>query len=78
MRGCYPRIAGRPAGYLYSQLVNFRGGQRDYPIMATLIENMSDDYMRELAQFFSDQHLPYPPPQTAASLPNSSLVANNW
>lgn len=65
--GYYPRIAGKPAGYLYNQLVNFRGGQRKYPIMAALIENMSDDYLRELAQFFSDQHPPYPPPQTSGA-----------
>jgi cytochrome c553 len=70
--GYYPRIAGKPAGYLYNQLINFRDGQRKYPIMASLIENMSDDYLRELAQFFSEQHPPYPPPQisgaTAAQL----------
>jgi cytochrome c553 len=65
--GYYPRIAGKPAGYLYNQLINFRGGQRKYPIMTSLIENMSDDYLRELAQFFSDQHPPYPPPQTSGA-----------
>ena len=26
--GYYPRIAGKPAGYLYNQLVNFRDGRR--------------------------------------------------
>jgi cytochrome c553 len=65
--GYYPRIAGKPAGYLYNQLINFRDGQRKYPIMTSLIENMSDDYLRELAQFFSDQHPPYPPPQTSGA-----------
>ncbi|MDB5776943.1 MAG: putative cytochrome c4 [Herbaspirillum sp.] len=64
--GYYPRIAGKPAGYLYNQLINFRGGQRKYPVMAALIANMSDDYLRELAQFFSDQHPPYPEPQPSA------------
>jgi cytochrome c553 len=61
--GYYPRIAGKPAGYLYNQLINIRDGQRKYPVMAALIENMSDDYLLELAQFFSEQHPPYPPPQ---------------
>jgi cytochrome c553 len=65
--GYYPRIAGKPAGYLYNQLINFRSGQRKYPIMASLIENMSDDYLHELAQFFSDQHPPYPPPQASGA-----------
>ena len=27
----YPRIAGKPAGYLYRQLRNFRDGRRTYP-----------------------------------------------
>ena len=26
----YPRIAGKPAGYLYNQLANFRAGRRWY------------------------------------------------
>lgn len=65
--GYYPRIAGKPAGYLYNQLRNFRDGQRTYPVMTALIENMSDDYLRELAQFFSDQHPPYPAPQRTAA-----------
>ena len=26
--GYYPRLAGKPAGYLYNQLVNFREGRR--------------------------------------------------
>jgi cytochrome c553 len=65
--GYYPRIAGKPAGYLYNQLVNIRDGQRKFPVMAALIENMSDDYLRELAQFFADQHPPYPPPQTSGA-----------
>ena len=30
--GYYPRIAGKPAGYLYEQLLNFRDGRRILPI----------------------------------------------
>ena len=29
--GFFPRIAGKPAGYLYNQLDNFRSGRRSYP-----------------------------------------------
>ena len=28
--GTFPRIAGKPAGYLYNQLVAFRDGSRQY------------------------------------------------
>ncbi len=29
----FPRLAGKPAGYLYNQLVAFRDGRRKYPPM---------------------------------------------
>src|SRR5881628_89203 len=31
--GYFPRIAGKPAGYLYNQLIAFRDGTRRYPPM---------------------------------------------
>ena len=31
-QGYFPRIAGKPAGYLYNQLLNFREGRRNAPI----------------------------------------------
>lgn len=63
--GYYPRIAGKPAGYLYHQLVNFRDGRRtQYPLMVYMVQHLSDDYLREIAEFFAHQKLPYPPPQT--------------
>lgn len=64
--GYYPRIAGKPAGYLYNQLLNFRDGRRSYPLMAHLLANLSDDYLREFAGYFGDLDLPYAAPQRAA------------
>ncbi|MDO8301422.1 c-type cytochrome [Lacisediminimonas sp.] len=61
--GYFPRIAGKPAGYLYNQLINFREGHRRYPMMTYMVAHLSDDYLLEMAQYFSDLHLPYPPPQ---------------
>jgi cytochrome c553 len=62
--GYYPRIAGKPEGYLYNQLVNFREGRRQqYPLMIYMVQNLSDDYLKEMAVWFSGQHPPYPPPQ---------------
>ena len=63
--GYYPRLAGKPAGYLYNQLLNFREGRRHYGLMAGLVEPLTDGYMWEMAQYFSQLDLPYPPPQTA-------------
>jgi len=63
--GYYPRLAGKPAGYLYNQLVNFREGRRQYTLMAGLIAPLSDAYLQELAQYFSALDLPYERPQRA-------------
>jgi cytochrome c553 len=62
--GYFPRIAGKPASYLYNQLVNFREGRRSYAPMTYLIDNLSDAYLQEIAQHFASLELPYPPPQT--------------
>lgn len=58
----FPRIAGKPAGYLYNQLRNFRDGRRYYQPMAILLENMSDEYMREIAGYFASLPYTYPRP----------------
>jgi len=61
--GYYPRIAGKPQGYLFNQLKNFRDGQRTFPMMAYMVGNMSDAYFIEIASFFSELHPPYAAPQ---------------
>jgi cytochrome c553 len=67
--GYWPRIAGKPAGYLYNQLVHFRDGRRRNATMERLLEPLSDDYLREIAGYFGALELPYPPPQTRAAPP---------
>jgi cytochrome c553 len=67
--GYFPRIAGKPAGYLYNQLLNFRDGRRQNAAMAYLLEHLSDDYLREIAEHFARLDLPYPPPQTRDAAP---------
>jgi cytochrome c553 len=70
--GYYPRIAGKPAGYLYNQLLNFRDGRRHYGLMTRLLDPLSDAYLMEISQYFAALDLPYPPPQTA-NLPDAVL-----
>lgn len=67
--GYFPRIAGKPAGYLFHQLQNFRDGRRVNAAMTYLLEHMTDDYLREIAGHFASLDLPYPPPQPAAAPP---------
>ena len=59
--GYFPRIAGKPEGYLFNQLRNFRDGRRPNPAMQHLLRHMTDDYLREIARYFSRLDLPYPP-----------------
>ena len=63
--GYYPRIAGKPAGYLYNQLLSFRDGRRQYALMNKLLAPLTDQYLREIANHFASLDLPYPPPQRA-------------
>ena len=64
----FPRIAGKPAGYLYNQLVAFRNGRRNYPPMNYLLAYLPDTYLREMADYFSLQQTPFPQlPQPNAS-----------
>jgi len=70
--GYYPRIAGKPAGYLLNQLQGFRDGHRRYPMMNYLLTNLSDDYLQQIANFFAAQHPPYPPPLAPAA--NAALL----
>ena len=67
--GYYPRLAGKPAGYLYNQLVNFREGRRHYGLMTGLLDTMDDKYLQEIAQHFSSLELPYlkPIPTTTSA-----------
>jgi len=60
--GYYPRLAGKPSGYLHNQLRNFAQGRRHYELMARLVDPLSDAYMGEMAQYFADLKLPYPAP----------------
>ena len=67
--GYYPRLAGKPAGYLLNQLKNFAQGRRHYDLMTRLVEPLSDAYLEEIAKYFSELKIPYPP----ASQPSARL-----
>ncbi len=60
--GYYPRLAGKPAGYLHHQLRNFQQGRRHYGLMADLLEPLPDAYLREIAEYFAQLDAPYAPP----------------
>ena len=73
--GYYPRIAGKPAGYLYNQLVNFRDGRRPYALMNDLLAPLDDAYLRAIAAHFAGLDLPYPAAVGSAMSPAERALA---
>jgi cytochrome c553 len=57
--GFFPRLAGKPAGYLALQLQNFQRGLRKYAPMEYTVRQLSPAYMREIAAYFASQQVPY-------------------
>jgi cytochrome c553 len=56
-------MAGKPAGYFFNQLLNFRDGRRHFPMMVYLTDLQNDNYLHEIAGYFGARRVPYPPPQ---------------
>ena len=72
--GYYPRLAGKPAGYLYNQMENFSQGRRRYTMMRRMMEPLSPEYQREMANHFAGLQIPYaPPPTLQANLSSTQL-----
>jgi len=65
--GYYPRLAGKPAGYLFNQLRNFRDERRHYALMNGLLALLDDAYLREIAAYFASLDVPYPPPAPSST-----------
>jgi cytochrome c553 len=60
----FPRLAGKPAGYLYNQLVAFRDGRRKYVPMNYLLAYLPDPYLMRMAEHFASLN---PPPLAHAA-----------
>jgi cytochrome c553 len=77
----YPRIAGKPAEYLYRQLVNFRDGRRTYPQMVYFSRHLSDEYLHEIATYYSKLQPPFPTPiqpsATKVALARGEVLVRN-
>jgi cytochrome c553 len=71
----YPRIAGKPEGYLFNQLRNFRDGKRHYRPMALLLEGLPDQYLREMAAYFASLQQAFPPPEPMNLSPSEIRLA---
>jgi cytochrome c553 len=68
----FPRIAGKPAGYLFNQLVAFRDGKRKYAPMNYLVAYLPDNYLREMADHFSKLRPPFDTSSSSAAAPGDT------
>lgn len=57
--GYFPRLAGKPADYLVRQMQDFQSGLRKYAPMEYTVRQLSPAYMREIADYFAAQQVPY-------------------
>jgi cytochrome c553 len=77
--GYFPRIAGKPSGYLYNQLIAFREGTRRYAPMNYLVAYLPDTYLREIAEHFAKQRPAFAAnessPADAATLSRGETIA---
>ena len=69
----FPRLAGKPAGYLMNQLVAFRDGRRRYPPMNYLLEYLPDPYLQKMADYFAALRPP-PVPRAVAEVSTQVLA----
>ena len=51
----WPNLAGQKAGYLVKQLMDFRDGSRDNPMMSPMAKQLTDEDIENLAAYFSSR-----------------------
>lgn len=56
----FPRLAGKPSGYLFNQLMAFHDGRRRYPPMNYLLVYLPPEYLKDIADYFGEQRPPLP------------------
>jgi cytochrome c553 len=70
----FPRLAGKPAGYLYNQLVAFRDGRRKYVPMNYLLAYLPDAYLARMADYFAQQNPPFNVPPAPPATPKAQQL----
>ena len=69
-----PRLAEKPAGYLYKQLQSFKAQQGQSPAMEYVVRQLSPSYMMKIAQYYSEQRVEYHEQQLPASITKEVLA----
>lgn len=50
-----PQLTGQYGGYLLKQLRNFKSGERKSSVMGPIVENLTDDDLRNISTYFANQ-----------------------
>ncbi|WP_166259397.1 c-type cytochrome [Marinobacter salicampi] len=73
-----PRLAGQVSDYLFKQLQDFHGGSRDDASMAFVVNALSEDEMRGLADYYAQIRLPsVVAPSMGGDLERGRVLAEN-
>lgn len=51
----FPKLAGQGEGYLLKQLIQFKSGVRNNAIMASMVANLTEQDMADLAAFYASK-----------------------
>lgn len=51
----FPRIAGQHADYMFHSMKSYKNGERKNPIMAGIVAALSEEEMKNVAEFFASQ-----------------------
>jgi cytochrome c553 len=58
-----PNLAGQPERYLSEQLKAYRAGKRNHEVMSLMAKSLTDDDIRDLAEWFSSMTIEVKTPQ---------------
>lgn len=72
-----PVLAGQEYYYLYVQLKDYKAKRRDNAIMSAMVQNMSKDEMKALAEHFSTMEWPNLPTEIDSAKADSGASALN-
>lgn len=54
-----PRLAEKPAGYLYKQLLSFKNGEGRNQAMEYVVRPLSPEYLKQIARYYAGQQVPF-------------------
>jgi cytochrome c553 len=54
----YPSLAGKPQEHLARELMAFREGTRENPLMSSVVKSLSDRDIQALSLYYSQQNVP--------------------